>query len=369
MIVKNESKIIERCLDSLKGTIDYWIIVDTGSTDGTQNIIKKCMKGIPGKLYERPWVNFGHNRTEAIELAKGKGDYVLFIDADEKLEFLLPFDKAQLTKDVYFVTVREVGSGGEVTSGLDYQRPLLVNNHLPWSWKGLQHEELVPPEQELKTEFLTSVINLSNSTEGARSQDPQKHIKIAKDLEQMLLKDPTNARTMFYIAQSYANGGDFESAIQSYEKRATMGGWDQEIFWSLYKSATLQEHVGKPKAAIIHAYCRAFQFRPSRAEPLYRLVQYFLKEQEPILAYLLAKEALSIPMPDDLVFVEKMVYEFDLLVQFSNAASMLGKFADTCWAYEQLLSRPLPEGIRRQVKNNFFVVKSKTLTAPTNPIR
>src|ERR1700722_17972902 len=73
MIVKNESKVIQRCLDSVKPHIDYWVIVDTGSTDGTQEIIKKHMKGIPGKLYERPWKNFGESRSEAFDLAKGKG--------------------------------------------------------------------------------------------------------------------------------------------------------------------------------------------------------------------------------------------------------------------------------------------------------
>src|ERR1700680_162948 len=72
MIVKNESKIIKRCLTSVLPIIDYWVIVDTGSTDGTQNIIKDFMKekGIPGELHERPWVNFAHNRNQALELAK-----------------------------------------------------------------------------------------------------------------------------------------------------------------------------------------------------------------------------------------------------------------------------------------------------------
>ena len=76
MIVKNESKVIERCIDSVKDHINYWVIVDTGSTDGTQSIITEKMKslGIEGELHEKPWVNYGHNRTESMNLSKGKCD-------------------------------------------------------------------------------------------------------------------------------------------------------------------------------------------------------------------------------------------------------------------------------------------------------
>src|SRR5574340_542399 len=87
MIVKNESKVIERCLASVKPIIDTWVIVDTGSTDGTQAIVREFLKDIPGELHERPWVNFGHNRNEALELARGKADYLLLIDADDKLAY------------------------------------------------------------------------------------------------------------------------------------------------------------------------------------------------------------------------------------------------------------------------------------------
>lgn len=85
MIVRNECRVIERCLDSIKGFIDHWVIVDTGSTDGTQQLIRQCLRDIPGDLIERPWVNFGYNRTEALEFARGKSDYVFVIDADEVL--------------------------------------------------------------------------------------------------------------------------------------------------------------------------------------------------------------------------------------------------------------------------------------------
>src|SRR5580692_7710276 len=99
MIVKNESKVICRCLESVKPLIDYWVIVDTGSKDGTQEIIKKFMKDIPGELHECPWVNFAHNRNEALSLAKKKADYLLFIDADDKLEIASDFKRPKLDKD------------------------------------------------------------------------------------------------------------------------------------------------------------------------------------------------------------------------------------------------------------------------------
>ena len=87
MIVKNESKVIERCLGSVKDFINYWVIVDTGSTDGTQQIIKNFMKDVPGELHQSEWQNFEYNRNEALQFAKNKGDYILFMDADDQLLF------------------------------------------------------------------------------------------------------------------------------------------------------------------------------------------------------------------------------------------------------------------------------------------
>jgi glycosyltransferase involved in cell wall biosynthesis len=62
MIVKNEARVIRRCLDSARPIIDFWVIVDTGSTDGTQEAIRRHLDGLPGELIERPWVDFAHNR-------------------------------------------------------------------------------------------------------------------------------------------------------------------------------------------------------------------------------------------------------------------------------------------------------------------
>ena len=85
MIVKNEAKIIARCLTSARPLVSTWVIVDTGSTDGTQDVIRRTLADLPGELHERPWRNFGANRTEALALAKGKSEYILIMDADDEL--------------------------------------------------------------------------------------------------------------------------------------------------------------------------------------------------------------------------------------------------------------------------------------------
>src|SRR5690348_8585746 len=86
MIVKNESAVIARCLRSVKPYITGWAISDTGSTDGTQDLIRRELAGIPGELIERPWRDFASNRNDALELAEKQGpDWILIIDADEEL--------------------------------------------------------------------------------------------------------------------------------------------------------------------------------------------------------------------------------------------------------------------------------------------
>jgi hypothetical protein len=132
MIVKNESHVIERCLESVKPLIDYWVIVDTGSEDKTQEIIKKMMQGIPGELHERAWINFEHNRNEALALAKDKADYLFFIDADDILSLGKDFKKADLDRDFYFVRLK--------IKELFYDRIQLVKSSFDWKWVGVVHE-------------------------------------------------------------------------------------------------------------------------------------------------------------------------------------------------------------------------------------
>jgi glycosyltransferase involved in cell wall biosynthesis len=131
MIVKHEAPVIRRCLDSVRPVIDYWVIVDTGSTDGTQDIIRKHLGDLPGELIERPWVDFAHNRSEALDLARGRADYLLVIDADETLEITEGFEMPRLSADSYDIEVR--------CGGFTCARKQLLRNSLPCSQVGRKY--------------------------------------------------------------------------------------------------------------------------------------------------------------------------------------------------------------------------------------
>src|SRR5580692_8922269 len=104
MIVRNEAHVIERCLASVLPVIDSWCIVDTGSTDGTQLVIKRFFDQHrkPGALHQSVWRDFGTNRSEAITLAEPLADYLLAIDADDLLIVPPGWYMPRLTHDAYF---------------------------------------------------------------------------------------------------------------------------------------------------------------------------------------------------------------------------------------------------------------------------
>jgi len=351
MIVKNESKVIERCLNSVKPIIDYWVIVDTGSDDGTQEIIKNCMKGIPGELCERPWENFAHNRNEALGLAQGKGDYVLFIDADEEFVYDENFVMPCLDMDSYFINI-EFG-------GTRYYRLLLVNNQFDWKWKGVVHEYL--DSSALGKGILKGVTNVVR-TDGSRSQNPEKFRNDAKTLKKALETEPNNARYVFYLAQSYKDAGEMELALRFYGKRAEMGGWDQEVFWALYQVAFLQDQLEMPMDVVVKGYTDAYLYRPTRAEPLARLATYFRLQRNYLMAYAVADVGALISKPDDVLMLEEWVYDYWLTYERAFNGYWIGRHEESYELCKELLENPkCPKDFHRYVNECIQWAEPKVL--------
>jgi glycosyltransferase involved in cell wall biosynthesis len=354
MIVKNESEVITRCLSSTLPIIDYWIIVDTGSTDGTQKIITDYMEknGVPGELHERPWVNFSHNRNEALKLAKGKADYSFFIDADEFLTYSPDFKLPPLDKDCYYGTIS--------FSGTKYDRVKFVSNDLDCEYVGALHEVLCPPPHATfgKIEKMTNVV----TTEGARSKDPEKFLNDAKILEKAVQEDPLNARNVYYLAQSYRDAGKNELALQNYEKRIAMGGWEEEVFVAMLGAASMHEALEHKSADIIEAYIRAFRFRTSRVEPLYYLANHYRSKNDFSSGYAVAKIAMSVPPSNDILFVQQWLYDYGVPLEYSVCAYWTGRF-DECQkvSLDLLKKSDLPPAIRKLVEANLGFANAKLI--------
>lgn len=328
MIVKNESCVIKRCLESVKSLIDYWVIVDTGSNDGTQEVIRETLAGIPGELHERPWVNFAHNRTEALRLAKGKGSFALLIDADEELVIEPGFIKPDLGAQVYLV---EVHYGIAV-----FHRELFVNTHYDWIWEGVLHEQIKCKSPLEKVLIAQKIHNISHP-DGGRSLDPKKHARDAELLEEALQGDPDNTRYVFYLAQSYANSGQLDEARKQYERRAQMGGWDQEVYFSLYANAYIQQMQNKEPHVLIAAYEKAYRARRSRAEPLYRMGDIYFNSGQFSLARIVSQYGLMISHSRDSMFVEPDIYRFGMRLLYADSCRALNDNDEALRQYEAVI--------------------------------
>lgn len=339
MIVKNEAHVIERCLSSVLPVIDYWVIVDTGSTDGTQQKIKDFFdrNGIPGELHESEWKDFGTNRSEALELAqKTDHDYSLMIDADEILVFEPGFDpmkfKESLTADLYNIFAQF----GQTR----YHRPQMTSNKKKFYYRGVLHEYVDCHDPIGTRDFARGFMN-TPIQDGARSSNPKKYEDDAVKFEEALasgkVEEKDFNRYHFYLAQSYRDSQQWDKALQAYLKRADLGGWNEEVFYSLYQAGRIMEILEKPVDNIIQLYFKAYQVAPWRAESLWaaaRLCRAFSRFDQ---GYRFAKQGLKVRYPEGALFVGQGVYEWALLDEFSIASYWTGHYRESRMASLQLL--------------------------------
>lgn len=352
MIVKNETHIIKECFDSIHKYIDYWVIVDTGSTDGTQELIKSYFaeKGIPGELHERPWVGFGHNRTEALELCDGKADWAWMIDADDYVEnkFEFPFNIAPEVDAFALKFAR-----GE----FEWWRTQIFRTERGWKYVGILHEYPTIETKQPNIAKLEGSYQIVARTLGARNKDIDpidKYKKDAEVLEKALLEEPNNIRYQFYLAQSYFDSQQWEKAEVAYRKRVEMGGWEEEQFYAAYRIALCRGLQNKPWFEIQQAFLEAWELRPNRAEPLHQLARVYRLMGHPRLGYLFAKMALEIPYPEnDILFVSADVYKYAVLDEIASTAFYAGKPHMGYAACKKLLTENLlPESEISRVQTN-----------------
>lgn len=327
MIVKNEAKIIERCLSSVAPYISCYVVADTGSTDGTQQIIKRFFddNGILGQIHEFDFVNFSQSRNKALELAKLSSlpfEYILFCDADMELSALDPNWFKLLTAPVYSIQQK--------MQDIEYWNIRLIRRNVISSYIGVTHEYLDTAFDQAK---LQTVFYIDHACGSNRSD---KYRRDAKLLESALELDVDNTRYWFYLAQSWRDALEFEKALDCYQKRAALKGWQEEVFYSLYQIGRLKEQLEHPDDDVLAAYNAATAANPERAEAIYAATRFCRIKELYDRGYEISKHAMGMEAPEGALFSEPTVYTW-LLDEFAVNAYWVGQYNESLEACLRLL--------------------------------
>ena len=310
MIVKNEAHIILEGLNSIFPLIDTYVIVDTGSTDNTKEIIKEFFdsKGISGFIYDAEWKDFGTNRSEGLKLCDGKMDYAIVLDADDLIIFP-HHGKGALTQ---ILNVEKPNALMTLIhqNDLRYYRTQIFKMNDDWKYVGVLHEYSTNNKGNTnKIMKLPENFFMTSRRLGDRSNCTDKMKRDITVLLKGLEKEPNNDRYVFYLAQSYRDDGNTEKAIEYYKKRVEMGGWVEEVYFSAYQIARC--YIAQKNLIDAEYWAqKATMFRPVRAEALYAIARAFRESNDFYKAYHYIEKGRKVPYPkDDVLFVEKFPHE------------------------------------------------------------
>jgi len=345
MIVKNEAHIIHESMECTLPLIDTYCIVDTGSTDNTISKIKEFYEshGISGEVHERPWIDFGTNRSQALKLCDGKMDYILVIDADDLMTFPTNGKEILLEKmkknPTNFIIDMHQGD-------LLYSRSQIFKANDGWHYKGVLHE--YPTNGKMcDVVHLPPEFWMESRRIGGRNKTGDKLLRDIEVLEKGVKDEPKNERYMFYLAQSYRDNGNIPKAIEWYTKRFEFGGWYEETYIAGMNVARLSK--SKEWA------WKAHQTNPKRIECLVSYMEHCRCNnnwsQE---LYAMAKYATGIPLPtDQKLFLETDIYSWKVLDEFSIIAFYTGHHDEAYKASQKLINNPrVPESQRNRILAN-----------------
>ena len=356
MIVKNESRVIERLMESVAPWIDSYCICDTGSTDNTVDLIRTFFdaRSIPGKIVFEPFRDFGHNRTVALRACQGmdRADFILLLDAD-----MCFWVNPSLTKPLLMQTL-VLGDAINILQGTDqfhYQNVRIVRNRGDLSYWGVTHEYIQLPDQARHVGIDKSLVFIRDIGDGgSKANKFERDIRL---LEQGLVDCPNNARYTFYLANTYRDSNHFDKAIELYKKRIEIGGWIEEIWFSHYNIGLCRKAQGDIGNAI-HAWLEAYDCFPERVENLYEIIHHYRVKNQPKLAYpfyVLAKNELKKRRTATYLFMHKAIYEY----MIDYEMTVFGYYCNTD-GYDlprlcmDVLNYPhLEEPIRQNVLSNY----------------
>ncbi|AYV86063.1 MAG: glycosyltransferase [Solivirus sp.] len=351
MIFKNEAhlfknKEVKSMIDTIVDWIDYYIVVDTGSTDdGVEELKKHFAKyKIPGEVHYKPFVNFAVSRTHALRLCQRYKwiDYVFVGDADD-----LVIGKPELKDlklDCYeFVMKDQLGSTDlnvELNISLEessmvYKRMCLFSNQLNFVYKNVVHEYPEATNKKNKTVGMIKGSYILSRRLGDRSKDGKKFERDAKKFEGQLEIQHDHSRNQFYCARSWYDAQNYERSLYWFQERLK---WDRpgrhcfrgERFFAAVEVGRCMKNLKREPKEIEEAWLFAHTIVPNRIEALYELALFSRIRNEWEKAYVYAKKGSCIPPPnptdtDATFFSNASLYKFGIFDELSIAAFYYAK--------------------------------------------
>lgn len=316
IMVKNEAPSIATTIASLSANVDGVILVDTGSTDNTIEVVKaECEKiAKPLHVCVTQFIDFATSRNFSLDFAdsfSSEYDYVIFLDANDQLIGSININPADVDVVAYHVKHRNVYSAaGDSTDFFNVK--LLKMPTTQCRYKGVVHEYLhIPAGLKTKRLECNDKVHIFQDRRTGAEQSALRWKRDRVLLEAEHEREPANTRTLFYLAQTYDCLREHKLAYSTYAKRVeSVGGFEEERWQSMLKCGELSDILGLSDLAI-YWYTKCM-IHTLRAEPLVKLAQRLLATRNNYeLAYSYAKLACDLPYPTQaILFVEGRTYSY-----------------------------------------------------------
>lgn len=349
LIAKNASATIGRCLDSFRPYVKQVVVcVDETTTDDTAAVAKahgaevhpvrvsdwhEC--AVHGKVLAQ---HFANARNESFRWLDPSLDYWMWIDSDDVLEGAE--NLAELCRAMsdtpavgawleYHYAHATAPDGTRQTNTLFHRERLLRTRQadgtpIRWEWKYRVHEVIAPDlatPQYLDTRAVRVVHQ--DGAHKTESSAPRNLRLLEIDYEE----DPSDPRTLFYIANQYFAMGQWADAAHWYEQLAAIDKNPYQLWQSLcYLNKALQR-LGEPQAAL-DAALKAIKVVADHPEPYYAAAEAFamLGEWEKVVQW--TREGRTKKEPPFFVFKNPLDYAFNQRLPLADALGNLGRISE-----------------------------------------
>lgn len=340
MMIKNEEKRIEVTFDSVREISNVFIILDTGSTDRTIEICKEyCAKNkITLFLKEEAFVNFCVSRNVLLDFADEvlkSPHYLLLLDCNDELRSV---QELKMFIDMYDgpATGYHLKQQWWTGNSLDtYFNIRMVLSHEKWRYKAVVHEYICQPNQKADAVIRLDQIVLYQD----RTKDDDKSMRRFNRDKDLLyteyVKDPTDPRTVFYLAQTCSCLGQHAEAYLYYTERIKQGGFIEEQYHSYYRLGEIAQILGHPWEESLCWYLKAYN-HSSRVEPLIKIAKYYMQngpiekcKPDLMTAYMFASQACKLLYPhQQILFVNRQAYLYERWNVLGIIAYHVGRYRE-----------------------------------------